>query len=168
MGIEISDIHTSMKTPLAVVFLLSVTVALAREAPQTLGEQMERDNPAMIAYLQKLTDADVGKKLKGTKLSDGAVELKGSTYLGSLINTAKKQHIYTFRTDGFELSYVWIDKGGKSLTIPHDLNDPSGEHAGILSGDIYTYPIVEPGDGVVVLYGGTLKWLNAQKSGAKK
>lgn len=152
-----------MKTPLAVVFLLSVAIALAGAAPQTLGEQMEKDNPTMIAYLQKLTDADVGKKLKGVKLSDGTQELKGSTYLGSFINAKKKQNVYTFRTDGSEVSYAWIDKGGTPLKIPVDPKGSDGENAGILSGDIYTFPIIEPGDGVVILYGGTLKWLGGLK-----
>ena len=158
-----------MKTPIVLALFLSITAALAREAPpQTLGEQMARDNPTMIAYLQKLTDADIGQKLKGVRLSDGTVELKGSTYLGSFTNTAKKQHIYTFRSDGAEVSYVWIDKGGTALVIPADPKDKSGENAAILSGDIYTFPEVGAADGVVILYGGTLKWLNMQKVGGKK
>lgn len=158
-----------MKAYLALVLLFSISPIFAREAAQTLAEQMALDNPAVIAYLGKLDDGDVGSKLKGVRLSDGTVELKGCTFLGSHIDPSRKQHIYTFRCDGHEISYVWIDKGGKSLSIPPDPADSnSSERASILSGDIYTYPIVEPGDGIVILYGGTMKWLKALKANAKK
>jgi hypothetical protein len=151
-----------MKAFFALALLLSISASSAEE--RTLGEQLAIDNPKVVAYLEKLTDSDVGKKVKGVRLSDGSIELKGCVFLGSHVNTAKKQHIYTFRSDGHEVSYIWIDKGGSSLAVPPDPNDESGENASILSGDVFTSPRVEPGDGVIILYGGTLKWVAAQKA----
>ena len=123
---------------------------------------MAVDNPKVMAYLGTLKDSDVGKKVKGVKISDGTVELKGSEYLGSKHLAAKKQHIFLFRNSDGTSAYVWVDKGGKPLDIPVDKSSP-GENAYIISGDIYTYPVVEGGDGLVILSGATLEWFKKQK-----
>jgi len=156
-----------MKALFALALLLSISTTFANKE-RTLGDQLAIDNPKVISYLEKLADADIGKKVKGVRLSDGSVELKGCVFLGSYVNAAKKQHFYTFRSEGHEASYIWIDKGGSPLNVPPDPNDSSGENASLLSGDIFTAPRVDPGDGVIILYGGTLKWVAAQKSGGKK
>ncbi len=152
-----------MKTPALVLLGLFCVFSTAPAAPKTLGEQMEIDNPRAITYLATLKDSDVGKKVKGVKLSDGTVELKGAEYLGSKHLTAKKQHIYLFRDEDGVRAYVWVDTGGKPLKVPPDKSGSPGEGAYILSGDIYTYPIVEPGDGLVILSGATPEWFAQQK-----
>ena len=119
---------------------------------------MDLDNPRVITYLSKLKESDVGKKVKGIKLSDGTVELKGSEYLGYKHLTDKKQHIYLFRDEDGVRAYAWVDTGGKPLAVPPDKSGSPGEGAYILSGDIYTYPVVEGGDGLVILSGATPEW----------
>lgn len=131
--------------------------------PKTLDEQLDRDNPKVVAYLARLTPGDIGKAGKGIGLSDGTTVLKNATYLGSKHLAVKRQHIYVFRTENGEHAYVWVDTGGAALSIPPVKRDTSGEHAYVLSGDIYTFTEVHPGDGVVVLEGGDSAWLAQQK-----
>ncbi len=112
----------TMKTPpLSSCWACSVFSAPLPPPPKTLGEQMEIDNPRAITYLATLKDSDVGKKVKGVKLSDrSTVELKGAEYHGSKHLPAKKQHIYLFRDEDGVRAYVWIDAGGKQLKVPPD------------------------------------------------
>lgn len=152
-----------MKTHRLLLLSLFGVFTSAWAAPKTLGEQMEIDNPRVLTYLASLKDSDIGQKVKGVKLSDGTLELKGSELLGFKRLSAKKQHIYLFKSEDGVVAYVWIDTGGKSLTIPVDKSGSPGENAHILSGDTYTYPIVEGGDGVVILTGATPEWFQKQK-----
>lgn len=147
-----------MKTHALILLGFFCVVTTALSAPKTLGEQMAVDNPRVIEFLGKLAESDIGKKVKGVKLSDGSVELKGGEYLGSKHLTAKKQHIYLFRNADGVRAYVWVDIGGKPLPIPEDKSGSPGENAYILSGDIYTFPVVEGGDGLVILPGATPEW----------
>jgi hypothetical protein len=148
-----------MKTHALVLLGLFCAFGTVSAAPKTLAEQMEIDNPRVVTFLAKLKESDVGKRVKGVKLSDGSVELKGSEFLGSKHIAAKKQHIYLFRDEDGVRAYAWVDTGGKALSIPVDKSGSSGENASILSGDIYTYPLVEAGDGLVILWGATPEWL---------
>ncbi len=132
-------------------------------APKTLGEQMEIDNPRVIAYLGNLKESDIGKKVQGLRLSDGSIELKGCELIGFKYLSAKKQHIYLFGSrDGFT-AYVWVDPGGRPLPVPADQSGSPGEDARILSGDVYTYPVVEGGDGLVIFSGATPAWFRQLK-----
>lgn len=152
-----------MKTHALVLLGLCCALATMFAEPRSLGEQMEVDNPKVISYLGTLKESDVGKKVKGVKLSDGSVVLKGSELLGIKHLAARRQHIYLFRDSDGVSAFVWIDKGGKTLPIPKDKAGPAGEDAHILSGDIYTYPVVEGGDGLVILTGATPDWFEKLK-----
>lgn len=152
-----------MKTHHLILLGLFTVFTPAWAAPKTLGEQMEIDNPKVLSYLATLKDSDVGKKVKGVKLSDGTLELKGSQFLGSKHITAKKQHVYLFKSEDGVVAYAWVDTGGKALTIPIDKSGSPGESAYILSGDIYTFPVVEGGDGLVILSGATPEWFQKLK-----
>lgn len=144
------------------VLLFPILLAACQTAPKDLGEQLDRDNPKLIAYLVTLGARDINTPGAGVRLYDG-VELKDAIFLGSKHLPAKKQHIYLFKTtDGYR-AYAWVDTGGTALSIPPDRSGSPGEDAYVLSGDIYTYPEVHPGDGVVILSGATPKWLAAQK-----
>ena len=152
-----------MKTHTLALLGLFCVFTTAPAAPKTLAEQMEIDNPKVITFLSTLKESDVGKKVRGVKLSDGTWALKGSELLGVKHLTAKKQHIYLFRDEDGVTAYAWVDTGGKSLDIPKDKSGSPGEDASILSGDIYTYPIIEGGDGLVILYGATPEWFQKLK-----
>jgi hypothetical protein len=146
---------------LAIALVLIAALTGNAKTPASIGEQLSQDNPAVISYLEKLAPEKIGKKLKGLKLSDGTVEFKGATFVGMRVIPAKKQHIYVVRDKDGERAYVWIDKGGKDLVIPKAAGDDSGENAYVLSGDIYTFGDVAAGDGIVILSGGTLAWMNS-------
>lgn len=152
---------TTARSFLAIVLVLVAALTANARTPASLGEQLNQDNPAVILYLEKLTPEKIGKKLKGLKLSDGTVEFKGATFVGMRVIPAKKQHIYVIRDKDGERAYVWIDKDGKDLKVPKPQGDDSGENAYVLSGDIYTFADVAADDGVVILSGGTLAWMNS-------
>ncbi len=146
--------------PLFLCAFVAVFVGCAT-APQSIGEQLERDNPRMIAYLESLGDADRGRTVSGVALSDGTKELRGSTFVGSRILKNRRQHIYLFRTEGDFRAYVWVAAGGKPLVIPPDRSGSPGENAYLLSGDIYTFGEVHADDGLVVLTGASPAWMAA-------
>ena len=158
-----------MKSSSFMKFSLSVCVGAmcllvaCQAPPKTLDEQLDRDNPKIIAYLSGLASTDIGKSGKGIRLSDGSVELKDATYLGSKHIASKKQHIFVFRTSDGEHAYVWVDKGGTPLSIPPVKEGSTSEHAYVLSGDIYTFTEVHPGDGVVIIEAGDSAWMKRQK-----
>ena len=145
---------------LAIALVLIAAITANARTPASIGEQLSQDNPAVISYLEKLAPEKIGKKLKGLKLSDGTVEFKGATFVGMRLVPEKKQHIYVVRDKDGERAYIWIDKGGRELKIPKPPGDDSGENAYVLSGDIYTFGNVAAGDGIVILSGGTLAWMN--------
>lgn len=146
----------------ALVLTAIIGLAACESAPKTLQEQLDRDNPKVIAYLSGLTADGIGKAGKGIRLSDGSTALKDEVFLGSRHIAGKKQHIYVFRSTEGEHAYVWIEKGGVSLVIPPVPRGSSGEHAYGLSGDIYTFTEVHPGDGVVIIAAGDLAWMKRQ------
>lgn len=130
--------------------------------PKTLEEQLARDNPKVITYLQSLKPEQKNKAVSGVRLSDGTMELKGYVFLGSRHIEAKKQHIFLFKGEGSYRAYAWIDQGGRRLSIPADKSDSAGENAYVLSGDIFTFAEMTPEDGLVVLAGANPAWLEKQ------
>lgn len=156
-------------TPLLFVafVLLAVNVSSARPLTKTDG-YLDTDNIRMIALLRGMTDSRVGEKIPGLTLQDGTLMLKDAIFLGSLILPARKQHIYTFRTGGRQNSFVWIEPGGTPLSIPPAPQNHFHEFAYTLAGDVYKFPEVHPGAGVIVVPGGSKKWLEKLKAESKK
>ncbi len=149
-----------MKTLLFVPLI--ALLAACQTAPKDLGQQLDRDNPKLITYLSALKVKNLNRPVSGVRLYDG-VELKGAVLLGFTHLGGKRQHIYLFQTkDGYR-AYVWVDTGGKALPVPPGRGGSPGEGASVLSGDVYTFTEVHPGDGVVILSGATPQWLAAQK-----
>ncbi len=118
------------------------------------------NNPRAIRYFSALSDADVGKRLKGVKLTDGRVAAKGY-HLIALPKAGKGVHIVVVRrpktsaadaSDGFlrggEGAFVWVDPGGPEVLLPDCPRSPF-ENQYVLSGDVYTWKAVQPGHGVV-------------------
>jgi hypothetical protein len=58
-----------MRILVIILLLISAPLFAAQKVPETLGEQLALDNPRVIKYLKGLTSSDIGKKLKGIKLS---------------------------------------------------------------------------------------------------
>ncbi|CAN5736158.1 hypothetical protein BH09VER1_BH09VER1_39900 [soil metagenome] len=155
-------------TLLTLVFLLSIPGGSFGLPPTKTDAYLDTDNIRMIALLRGMTDARIGEKIPGLTLQDGTLTLKDSIFLGSLIIPWRKQHIYTFRTGGRENSYVWIEPKGVPLKVPPSPRNNFQEFAYKLSGDAYKFTEVHPGAGVIVLPGGSKKWLKQLRAESKK
>jgi hypothetical protein len=118
------------------------------------------NNPRAIRYFGALSQADVGKVLKGVTLTDGKVAAKGYRLI-ALPKTPKGVHIVAVRrpntaaadaVDGFlpggDGAFVWVDPGGAEVLLPKCLRSDF-ENQYVLSGDVYTWKAVQPGHGVV-------------------
>lgn len=123
----------------------------AGETRKNLGEQLDADNLKVIQYLKKLPLSAQGKKITGVTLSDGTNELKDMTYLGKIKTPQKEKHIYLFSNGVRKLAYEWVDLGGKALSLPECRGEEFEDGgARVLSGDVYTWKAVQPGEGVVI------------------
>jgi len=153
---------------LAVVLALGALDAWAGPPITKTDSYLDTDNIRMIALLRGMSDSRIGEKIPGLTLQDGTLTLKDATFLGSFIVPTKKQHIYTFKTGGRQNSYVWIEPGGVPLAVPPAPKNNFREFAYSLSGDVYRFPEIRPGAGVIVLPGGSKKWLQQVKAESKK
>jgi hypothetical protein len=152
-----------MRIPVIILLLISAPLFAAQKVPETLGEQLALDNPRVIKYLKGLTSSDIGKKLKGIKLSDGSIDLRNHIFLET-INSAKNNFtVYVFRNKAKRVAYAWVESNGRPLPIPACPSNYEDEGQYVLSGDIYTWKEVQPGDGVVIIECVTNKWINEIK-----
>src|SRR5262245_18914166 len=88
-----------------------------------LGAWLGCNNPRAIRYLGALSRSDIGKVLKGVRLTDGTLTAKGYRLIG-LPRTDKGVHIVVVQrpksrapeSDGFlsggEGAFVWVEAGG--------------------------------------------------------
>jgi len=143
--------------------MISAQLLAAQHVPETLGEQLALDNPRVIKYLHALKNSDIGKKLKGIKLSDGSIALKDHVFLETIKSTKYNFTVYVFQNKTKKVAYAWVKSNGRPLPIPAcpSNNDEEGQY--VLSGDIYTWRDVQPGDGIVIMECVTEKWINAIK-----
>jgi hypothetical protein len=146
-----------------VLLLISAPLFAAQKVPETLGEQLDLDNPRVIKYLNALSVTDIGKKLKGIKLSDRSIAIKNHIYLEKIHSTKNKFTVYIFRNKAKKVAYAWVESNGQPLPIPPCPANSKEEGQYVLSGDIYTWQDVHPGDGVVILECVTTKWINEIK-----
>ena len=114
-----------------------------------LDEWLKCNNTRVINYLKSLSDNNINKIVKGVLLSDGTKEMQGYVFLGKAKGLGKGIHLYIFEHKKKRSAYVWIDKNGTELTIPKCSEKVSSESAYVLSGDVYTWAAVQPGDDVV-------------------
>jgi hypothetical protein len=142
---------------------MSAPLFAAQKVPETLDEQLALDNPHVIKYLKGLTSADIGKKLKGIKLSDRSITLKNHIFLETIRSTKNKFTVYIFRNKAKKVAYAWVEPNGRPLPIPSCPPNYEEEGQYVLSGDIYTWKNVQPGDGVVIIECVTEKWINEIK-----
>jgi hypothetical protein len=140
-----------------------VPLFAAQKVPESLDEQLALDNPRVIKYLNGLTLSGVGKTLKGIKLSDQGIALKNHIFLEKIHSTKNKFTVYVFRHKAKTIAYAWVESKGKPLPIPACPSNYQEEGQYILSGDVYTWKDVNPGDGVVILECVTKKWIDEIK-----
>ena len=127
-----------------------------------LGKWLECNNPRVIAYLSSLAGDQIGTVLDGVVLTDGSNPFKGLTLLGHP-NVEHGTHIYVVGAARERSAYVWVEPGGAELWIPRCPQETVLGNAFVLSGDVYTWNAVRPGDGVVRLECAARAWLNSPK-----
>jgi hypothetical protein len=165
MGMPGANEVIYMKRLLAIILLLIATpVFSAQKVPRTLDEQLDIDNKRVIKYLSRLTLSDVGKKLKGIKLSDQGVALENHIFLEKIHSTKDKFTVYVFRKKAKTIAYAWVEPNGQSIPIPPCPSNYKEEGQYVLSGDVYTWADVHPGDGVVIIECVTKKWIDEIKN----
>jgi hypothetical protein len=155
---------------IVLILLLGATAAdAATRSPELTKTDayLNTDNIRMIALLRSLTNDHIGEKIDGLTLQDGTLTLRNAVFLGSLIIPQRKQHIYTFRVAGRESSWVWIEPRGMPLEVPLAPKNNTGASAFTLAGDAYRQSEVQPGAGVIVLPGGSRKWIKLLKEELK-
>ncbi|MBI4844081.1 MAG: hypothetical protein HY809_07155 [Nitrospirae bacterium] len=145
------------------LLLLSAPYLAAQQNPETLKGQLALDNPRVINYLKSLDTSDAGEKLQGIKLSDGSVTLENHVFLETIRSTKKKFSVYLFRIGAKTVAYTWVEPNGKPLFIPPCPSDYGDEGQYVLSGDVYTWKDVQPGDGIIIIECVTDKWINEIK-----
>lgn len=148
--------HTARTATTALLFVLSAMLILAFQnvfaGEIWLGDWLQINNPRVIKYLTNLKPSDIGKEVAGIELSDGSVVLADYKYLGAATGLGKGVHVQLFSYKGKQYAYIWIDPTGEKLPLPDcSVLDPeiTGNGSYVLSGDIYTWKYVRPGDGVV-------------------
>lgn len=107
------------------------------------------NNPRVIKYLTALTKKDIGKVLNGVSLTDRTVVLKGYTFLGEAKGIGKGVHLFIFKFRANRVAYLWVEENGMKLDLPICPKVVSFESAYILSGDVYTWKVAQPGHGLV-------------------
>lgn len=145
------EVKIAWVTVLVVIvgMLASVQVRAEESCNADVQAYLKCNNPTVIDYLAKLKHTDVGKKLSGVHLSDGAEPFKGATFLGQVLGLDSSTHVYVIERNGQRAAFAWIDVGGKPLPLPKCPKSISFESTYVLSGDVYTYIHLRPGDGVV-------------------
>jgi hypothetical protein len=152
-----------MKIIVIIFLLMAAPLFAAQQVPQTLGDQLALDNPRVIKYLNGLNKSDIGKKLKGVKLSDRSIILKNHILLETINSKKNKFTVYIFRNKAKMVAYAWVKPDGKSLPVPSCPSNSDEEGQYVLSGDIYTWKDVQPGDGIVIMECVTRKWIDEIK-----
>jgi len=141
---------------LAAILLASVGSAgsAGSAGAQSLAESLQRDDAIVTAYLESLGPGDLGQPLTGVHLGDGRLVLADHRFFGRLRHPARGSHVYRLRSgrgaDRVDVHVIWIDADGEALTP-----ECKGEWVrpgafSVLSTDVYTWPSIRPGDGVVI------------------
>ena len=140
--------------------------AKANDCEGDLGKWLACNNPRVIQYLEKLSPNDVDTDLEGVSLTDGRNVLGGHRYLGEAKGLGKGVHLYVFEYKGRKLAFLWIDCEGNELSLPSCPDLPSEdtyESSYVLSGDVYTSNLAQPGHGVIQVMCVQDSWLKAIK-----
>jgi hypothetical protein len=142
---------TSIARATLTSILLGLASASATEVEQTLESWLDANNARVIAFLRAIPDGAVGSTVRGVELTDGTRVLVGSKYLGQVRDAGPGAHVYLFSDGGTRVAYIWVDPSGAPLALPDCETGPSDdEPQRVLSGDVYTFRELQPGDGIVV------------------
>ncbi len=133
------------------------------------------ENPRVIKKLEEIETKGKGHRVRGIKLCDGSEILSNWVFEKSIHSFCLGQHVYIFKEGSTLRAVSWVEPAGKLLKVPpcqsSELCNKMDEAAMVISGDVYTWAEVQPGDGVVLLLYPTKEWiqdLTIQSSGCGK
>jgi hypothetical protein len=130
-----------------------------------LGAFLEHEEPRVITYIEKLASSQHTGPIDGIVLCDGSVLFRGWVYLGHAKAARAGQHVHLFAVGKARRAVAWVEKQAKPLPIPtcprHLVCDTQPEGASAISGDIYTWAQLQPGDGPVIIYFPLRSWFGA-------
>jgi hypothetical protein len=109
-----------------------------------------QSGPLAVEYLTTLPDRMVGQTLTGIALSDGQRWLEGFTFVGRVrVDHPGLWVVVIESPEGDRKTFMWIEEAGEPL--PLEICEPTqqGVRARVLSGEIYTWRALRPGDGIV-------------------
>ena len=143
------------------LFVLLPCAASSLQAQDEIGGE---GNRRVMRYLQSLSDADLGKKRTGVRLTDGSLALAGHTLLHRIKLPSRRAHVFVFREGslamGMPTARAWVEPKGKPLAIPEIPRGENGE-AAYIDGEVYTFADVNPGDGAVEIACATEAWIKS-------
>ena len=161
-----TNIINKLLLAFAGVILFSVALAFSasdENCNKDIEAFLKCNNPTVIKYLTALTKRDIGKILKGVRLTDGSMTLKGHTFLGEAKGIGRGVHLFIFEINKNRVAYLWVDENGTALDLPVCPQSVSFESAYGLSGDVYTWKAAQPGHGVVQTMCIKKEWLKKIK-----
>ena len=117
-----------------------------------LGDMLKQDEPRVRAYVEHLQP---GKSVAGLMLCDGSTLFKDWVFVGRGDGFDPSQSVFLFTEGGERRAVAWVLAGGKELAIPQCSMGPKcadlPEGSEIISGDIYTWRAVRPGQEIVII-----------------
>jgi hypothetical protein len=153
-----------MNLRLVVTYFCLATCLWAQDQP---GAESDR---RIMKYLASLSDDQLGKKLTGVRLRDGSFALAGYTLLHRVILPAKSAHVYVLREGslamGMPIGRAWVEAKGEPIPLPEE---PPGEprEGAFNAGEVYTFPEIQPVDGLVELSYPTEEWVKSLQGPAQ-
>lgn len=131
-----------------------------------LGSFLEHEEPRVVAYIESLGSSQSTAQLEGITLCDGTTLFQGWAYLGPTKEKANVgQHIHLFAIGKALRAVAWVEKDAKPFTIPscpeHLTCKKQPEGARGISGDVYTWKQIQPGDGPVIIVYPLRSWFGA-------
>jgi hypothetical protein len=111
---------------------------------------LARSSPLAVEYLRTLPDTRIGQPLSGIGLPGGVRWLEGFVYLGRIETGHPGLNVVALRTpDEGPATLLWIDEDGAPFPLAVCPPEELGIRARVISGEVYTWKSLRPGDGVV-------------------
>ena len=124
-----------------------------------VGELLQTEEPRVKELISHLRQSE---QLHGITLCDGSTLFKGWVFLGRVAGLDPSQSVFLFQEGKDKRAVAWVSAGGKSLPVPAC---PYGskcrsmmEPGLVLSGDVYTWRDIRPGQEVVIVWYPSKKW----------
>jgi len=118
-----------------------------------VGELLQTEEPRVKELVSHLRPSE---QLHGITLCNGSTLFKGWVFLGRVAGLDPSQFVFLFQEGKAKRAVAWVSAGGNSLPVPAC---PYGSKCGsmmesgqVLSGDVYTWRDIRPGQELVIVW----------------